>query len=211
MRKLKSTLGIVAIAFMTITAVSCKDAKKENNKENGHHSEMNADEDHSNMNHDNSDGHHDGEKKEMASNGIGDGNAEMVLKDYFNLKDALIADDNAKAKELGGNLAKSLGNLDVSKYVETQKSELNEIIEDAVEHAEHISESPMEHQREHFKILSKDVTDMVAITGTANTLYEQFCPMYDGGSSWLSRSEEILNPYYGSKMLKCGKVQKEIN
>jgi hypothetical protein len=24
-------------------------------------------------------------------------------------------------------------------------------------------------------------------------------------------SEEVRNPYYGSKMLKCGKVQKEIN
>jgi len=59
--------------------------------------------------------------------------------------------------------------------------------------------------------LSKDIMDMVAITGTENTLYQQFCPMYDGGSAWLSMNEEIRNPYYGSKMLKCGKVQKEIN
>ncbi|HAT65637.1 MAG TPA: hypothetical protein DCS66_13750, partial [Flavobacteriaceae bacterium] len=47
-------------------------------------------------------------------------------------------------------------------------------------------ESAMDHQREHFKILSKDITDMIAITGTENTLYQQFCPMYDGGSAWLS-------------------------
>ncbi|HAT65636.1 MAG TPA: hypothetical protein DCS66_13745, partial [Flavobacteriaceae bacterium] len=26
-----------------------------------------------------------------------------------------------------------------------------------------------------------------------------------------SMSEDIKNPYYGSKMLSCGKVQKEIN
>jgi hypothetical protein len=51
---------------------------------------------------------------------------------------------------------------------------------------------------------------MVAITGTKNTLYEQFCPMYDKGSAWLSSSNEVRNPYYGSKMLKCGKVQKTI-
>jgi hypothetical protein len=210
MRKLKLSMGILAIIVATLTVVSCKDAKKENNNEDGHHSEMSTDEDHSNMNHDNSDGHHEGEKKEMAMSG--DGNSQVILNDYFNLKDALVSDDNAKAKELGATLVISLNNLDISSnFSDTQKTDLKDIIEDAVEHAEHISESPMEHQREHFKILSKDVTDMVAITGTANTLYEQFCPMYDGGSAWLSRSKEILNPYYGSKMLNCGKVQKEIN
>ena len=73
------------------------------------------------------------------------------------------------------------------------------------------SESDIKHQREHFKVLSKDVTDMVAITGTQVKLYEQFCPMYDGGTAWLSTKEEIRNPYYGSQMLKCGKVQREIN
>jgi len=52
---------------------------------------------------------------------------------------------------------------------------------------------------------------MVAITGTQVKLYEQFCPMYDGGTAWLSTKEEIRNPYYGSQMLKCGKVQREIN
>jgi hypothetical protein len=210
MRKLKLSMGILAIIVATLTVVSCKDAKKENNNEDGHHSEMSTDEDHSNMSHDNSDGHHEGEKKEMAMSG--DGNSQVILNDYFNLKDALVSDDNAKAKELGATLVISLNNLDISSnFSDTQKTDLKDIIEDAVEHAEHISESPMEHQREHFKILSKDVTDMVAITGTANTLYEQFCPMYDGGSAWLSRSKEILNPYYGSKMLNCGKVQKEIN
>ena len=200
MSKLKSTLGIIAIAFITVTVMSCKDNNKEQNS---------TDEDHSEMNHDNSDGHHDDDKKEMAM--TGDGNSQMVLNDYFNLKDALVADDNAKAKELGATLAKSFGNLDISKYADPKKSDLKDIIEDAVEHAEHISESDIDHQREHFKILSKDVTDMVAITGTEKTLYQQFCPMYDGGSAWLSTSKDVMNPYYGSRMLNCGKVQKEIN
>lgn len=198
MKKLKLTLGIVAIAFITLTAVSCKDAKTENTT----HSEMSADDDHSKMN-------NDGEDMEMAMNG--DGHSQAILNDYFNLKDALVADDNAKAKELGAILATSLGKLDISKYTDAQQSDLKDIVEDAVEHAEHISESDIAHQREHFKILSKDVTDMVAITGTENTLYQQFCPMYDEGSAWLSMSKDVKNPYYGSKMLTCGKVQKEIN
>ncbi|TYB71868.1 DUF3347 domain-containing protein [Bizionia saleffrena] len=210
MNKLKSTLGIIAIAFITLTVVSCKDNKKEQNNADGNHSEMSDDVDHSKMNHDNSDGHHDGEKKEMAMSG--DGNSQAVLNDYFNLKDALVADDNAKAKTLGATLATTLENLEISSnFSDTQKTELKDIIEDAIEHAEHISKNEIDHQREHFKILSKDVTDMVAITGTENTVYQQFCPMYDGGSAWLSMSKDIKNPYYGSKMLHCGKVQKEIN
>ena len=211
MSKLKLVFGVVAIAFVTLTAVSCKDAKTDKNDSTEHHSEMNADGDHSKMNHDNSDGHHDGEKKEMAMNG--NGASQAVLNDYFNLKDALVADDNAKAKNLGAVLAKSLGSLDISKYTEEEKSELKEIIEDAVEHAEHISESDIAHQREHFKVLSKDMADMIAITGTSMTIYEQYCPMYDNnkGGAWLSMNEEIRNPYFGAKMLKCGKVQREIN
>ncbi|APA66049.1 DUF3347 domain-containing protein [Maribacter sp. 1_2014MBL_MicDiv] len=137
--------------------------------------------------------------------------SEIILEDYFNLKNALVQDDNNKAQKLGGALAKSLGNLNRSAYTESQQVTLTDIIEDAIEHSEHISESDIAHQREHFKILSKDITDMIAITGSENTLYEQFCPMYDGGTAWLSKNEAVLNPYYGSSMLKCGKVQREIN
>ncbi len=198
MSKLKLVFGVVAIAFVTLTVVSCKDAKTESST----NSKTSTEEDHSKMN-------HDGEDMEMAMNG--DGNSQVILNDYFNLKDALVADDNAKAKELGATLAISLGKLDISKYTDAQQSDLKDIVEDAVEHAEHISESDIAHQREHFKVLSKDVTDMVAITGTENTLYQQFCPMYDEGSAWLSMSKDVKNPYYGSKMLTCGKVQREIN
>jgi len=202
MKNLKLTTTILAMAIIGLTALSCKDSKNAQND---------AQETHSEMNHDNNDGHHNVDKKEMAMNDIQDGEAETILKGYFNLKDALVNDDNAKAKTLGATLAKSFGSLDVSKYTDAQKLELKDIVEDAIEHAQHISESDIKHQREHFKTLSKDVTDMVAITGTENTLYEQFCPMYDKGSAWLSMSKDIKNPYYGSKMLTCGKVQKEIN
>jgi hypothetical protein len=211
MSKLRSTLGVVAIAFITLTAVSCNDNKKEQNKADGDHSEMSVDGDHSEMNHDNSDGHHDVDKNAMAINDSQDSKAEVILKDYFNLKNALVGDDNAKAKDLGMALTQSLKSFDVSSHSNTEQTELKDIIVDATEHAEHISESDIAHQREHFKILSKDITDMVAITGTNKKLYEQFCPMYDGGSVWLSMEKDIKNPYYGSQMLNCGKLQREIN
>jgi hypothetical protein len=206
MKKVRLTT-IMVMAFISLSAMSCKDAKTENST----NSEMITEEDHSKMNHDNSDGHHDVDKKEMAMNG--DGNSQTILNDYFNLKDALVNDDNSKAKELGNTLAQSLKSFDASSYSDSEQNELKDIIEDATEHAEHIGESDIAHQREHFKTLSKDMTDMVAITGTSMTIYEQYCPMYDNnkGGAWLSMNEEIRNPYLGTQMLKCGKVQREIN
>jgi len=195
MKTIKRSLGTVALATIMILTVSCKDANKKevdvSEKDKVHQGKMNN-------------------TKDISMKDAQDEMAEAILKDYFNLKDALVGDDNNKAKSLGGTLAKSLVNFDKSKYSENQQVELTDIIEDATEHADHISESDIKHQREHFKTLSKDITDMVAITGTSIKLYEQFCPMYDEGTSWISTKSEIRNPYYGSSMLKCGKVKRVI-
>ena len=195
MKKVKMTVGILVMT-LTLTAISCKDGKKDEPAapmSNEMYQESMDD------------------KDDMAMSDNQDAKAEAILKDYFNLKDALVGDDNDKAKELGATLASTFGNFDASSYSDSEQQELKDIMEDATEHAEHISESDIAHQREHFKIISKDVTDMVAITGTENTLYQLFCPMYDGGSNWLSMSKDVKNPYYGSKMLTCGEMQKEIN
>ena len=180
----------IGIAAMLLLVVSFTNAQ-EKEKMNHDHGEMKMD--HSKMMNMNS-----------------DAKAEAILSDYFILKDALVGDDTKKAAQSGTKLVASLKAFDMSSYTKEQQEELADIIEDATEHAEHIAESAIDHQREHFKILSKDIVDMVAITGTKNTLYQQFCPMYDKGSAWLSASDEVRNPYYGSKMLKCGKVQKTI-
>lgn len=190
---------IMVLAFISLSAMSCKEAKKENTHDDSMHSEMN----HDGM----------GTSNDMLDSNAQNSNsdAQRVLSDYMALKDALVQTDTDNAAKAGKKLMSSLSGFDVSSYTAEQQKELKDIIADAKEHAEHIGRSEMDHQREHFKTLSKDIADMVAITGTENTLYQQFCPMYDGGSAWLSMSEDIRNPYYGNKMLTCGKVQKEIN
>ncbi|MDP2524566.1 DUF3347 domain-containing protein [Maribacter dokdonensis] len=137
--------------------------------------------------------------------------SESVLEDYFHLKNALVEDDNNTAKKLGGVLAASLGNLNKSSYTDSQQETLAAIAEDAQEYAVEISGSDLDSQREHFKNLSVIITDMIAITGSESTIYEQYCPMYDGGTAWLSKEKAVLNPYYGSSMLRCGTVQREVN
>ena len=190
---------IMVLAFISLSAMSCKEAKKENTHDDSMHSEMN----HDGM----------GTSNDMLDSNAQNSNsdAQRVLSDYMALKDALVQTDTDNAAKAGKKLMSSLSGFDVSSYTDEQQKELKDIIADAKEHAEHIGRSEMDHQREHFKTLSKDIADMVAITGTENTLYQQFCPMFDGGSAWLSMSEDIRNPYYGNKMLTCGKVQKEIN
>ncbi|WP_159304130.1 DUF3347 domain-containing protein [Maribacter litoralis] len=137
--------------------------------------------------------------------------SESVLEDYFNLKNALVEDDNNSAKKMGGVLAASLGNLNKSAYTDSQQETLAAIAEDAQKYAVEISSSDLDSQREHFKYLSVIITNMIAITGSESTVYEQYCPMYDGGTAWLSTEKAVLNPYYGSSMLRCGTVQREIN
>ncbi|MEZ2414963.1 DUF3347 domain-containing protein [Muriicola sp. E247] len=209
MKKANVTTGILAMGIIALTVTSCKDKKKEQESQEGEHTEQMEDsghmdgtmEDHSQMDHDNM--NHD----EMAMM------SSEVIADYLTLKNALVSDDKDGAATAGEKLEGSLKDFDTSKFSDEQQAELTDIIEDATEHAEHIAKSDIGHQREHFDILSKDVIDLLAITGSERTLYQAYCPMYNNnkGAQWLSATEEIKNPYYGSKMMTCGSVQKQIN
>jgi len=196
MKTLKTIAYSSALALTAIVSLSCKDGgKKEADSPMGNEMQQ-------------EDANDSGE---MSSNDAQESKATAIVDEYLSIKNALVADNTDGAAEAGGKLVAALDSFDASSFSDTEQTELKDIMVDAKEHAEHIAKSPMEHQREHFKALSKDVTDMVAITGADQKLYEQFCPMYDKGSAWLSASSEVKNPYYGSKMLTCGKVQKEIN
>ncbi|MGM5469674.1 DUF3347 domain-containing protein [Flavobacteriaceae bacterium LMO-SS05] len=209
MKKLKVTTGILALAFVSLTVFSCKDNKKEATQDEMH-SELTSENEH---HHDDSEIKHDDLNTSQTLDGHQQSTATIsaIIKNYMTLKDALVADDNAAAKKAGAMTMNALKSFDISGYNAEDQKELKDIIEDATEQAEHISESPIAHQREHFKQLSLDVTDMVAITGFESKMYQQYCPMYDRGTAWLSMSKDIKNPYYGSKMLTCGTIQKEIN
>ena len=179
-----------------------------------------AQHDHSKMNH-STDGHSTMESKKTNKNMVESTikveqskSASAIIDNYLALKDALVQDDSKNAASIGKKLFDAFAKFDISAQAKQQQKELTEIIEDASEHAEHISENSKDigHQRKHFEILSKDIKDLVIITGSDRTLYQSFCPMYNNnkGGAWLSNSKEIKNPYFGSKMLKCGSVQQEI-
>jgi hypothetical protein len=202
MKNLKSILGVMLIAILTFTVTSCRDTKKEDD----HDMEMESDDmemDDSSMN--SSDNMAMGQNKSAS---------DAIIANYLELKNALVADNTEAAANAGKTLLDDFDKFDQSSIAEAQKQEVVDIIENAREQAEHISENSgkMDHQREHFEILSKDVIDLIAITGTDKKLYQDFCPMFNDGKGalWLSEIKEIKNPFYGSKMLTCGSIQKEI-
>jgi len=138
----------------------------------------------------------------------------VIITNYLALKDALVVDNSGKAADYGKLLFDAFKKFDISTQSKAHQKELTDIIEDAGEHAEHISKNSgnIEHQREHFETLSTDLKDLIVITGSDRNLYQVYCPMYNNreGAAWLSSSEVIKNPYLGSKMVKCGNVTQEI-
>lgn len=140
--------------------------------------------------------------------------ATSILDNYLTLKDALVDGNSKKAASFGKMLFDALGKFDLSSQDASKQKELKDILDDAKENAEHISENAdkIDHQREHFELLAGDIKDLIVISGSDRTLYQLFCPMYNHnkGGKWLSASDKIKNPFYGSKMLKCGRVLVEI-
>lgn len=207
---MKTTIGILAIAVLSLT-VSCKDNKKSQHSEEAHSGEMEA-HDHSEMNHDNSDGHHN--ESESAERAIEASTQKSpattpIIESYLQIKNALASDNKEAATKGASAMLAAISSFDMAKIDEAQHKEYMEIIESAKEHAEHIAKSPIDHQREHFETLSTDVMDLVTLLGTDKTLYQDYCPMKK--VSWLSETKGIKNPFYGSKMLTCGSVKKQIN
>ena len=133
-----------------------------------------------------------------------------VLQAYLDMKNALAADQSNEAATSGEKLLSALNTFPVSSLISAQQSDVNEIVSDAKEHAEHIGENAgnIKHQREHFQSLSTDIYDLLKLVGTSQTVYKDYCPMVK--AIWISEKNEIANPYYGKDMLTCGKVQETI-
>ena len=70
----------------------------------------------------------------------------------------------------------------------------------------------VEEQRKNFVIVTSAIEKLVDGNIESGALYKQFCPMAFGnkGAYWLSDSKDIRNPYFGDKMLKCGRIDAEI-
>ncbi len=132
---------------------------------------------------------------------------KTLVTEYLSVKNALINSNEAEAATASGKMYDTMKGFDKSLLSADQKKIYDDIESDLKEHAEHISKSKIDHQREHFATMSKDMYDMVKAFGAGMTLYHDHCPMYNDGSMWLSETKDIKNPFYGDKMMTCGSVE----
>ena len=138
---------------------------------------------------------------------------EMVGQ-YLQMKNALVNDNGKDAAAAGNAFVASMGKMEKTTMSPEKVKIWDDLSDDAKEMAGHIgmNGAKLDHQREHFDMLSKDMYDMVKAFGGGQVLYKDFCPMYNNnkGAIWLSETKEIKNPYLGKKMPTCGSVKEEI-
>jgi len=185
--KVRSLITMSLIAG-SLVLNSCGDQKKENNDQvseekhemNDHSEEMKAD-----------------KVSEEANAEFKDQNVTQAYEEYLSVKDALVGTDAAAAGKAAQNLQKTLAEA---------KPEIAEIAGKLADTED------VNAQRELFSELTAAMEPVLKDAISSGKIYKQFCPMaFEGkGDYWYSSSEEIRNPYFGDKMLKCGRVDETI-
>lgn len=121
---------------------------------------------------------------------------DELVAAYMELKEALVATNSMAAQKAAQNIADVEGEVVSIKAIAKAITESDDI----------------EMQREKFSELTAEFVSYIKENGAGDKLFVQFCPMAfnNTGGTWVSLSEEINNPYFGDKMLKCGRVEEEI-
>ena len=172
MKKLNVIIALY-VFVATISLTSCKETKKENEKQGSH-------------------------KKEKAMH-IEFKNLKTadIFKHYIHIKNALTNSNVDKAKSGAMMLATALG-------------ENNAVAKTLA--ASIYKENDLEEQRRIFSGITKKMHPILLDALTSGTIYKKFCPMAfnNTGGYWFSDHKEIRNPYFGTKMLKCGVIKETL-
>jgi hypothetical protein len=197
---MKKLILVLAIAATTLTACSSKSNKstESNSKSNAKQSISQTDK----------------AKTSSDSDAMNTFSIKVIISQYLQIKNGLANDNGRDAAGAGKAFVESIGKIDKTSLTAEKKKIWEDISDDAKEMAEHIGENPdkLEHQREHFELLSKDMYDLVKAFSSDQVLYKVFDPMYNNGEGafWLSETKEIKNPYMGKAMSNSGSIQEEI-
>ncbi|MFO8148329.1 MAG: DUF3347 domain-containing protein [Bacteroidota bacterium] len=119
-----------------------------------------------------------------------------IYQHYINIKNALVQTDAAMARDRAKEMVAALESTETNEAVATAALKI-------------AAESNVNAQREAFSDLTVAMEAQLEGALASGEIYKQYCPMaFEGkGDSWFSNSKEIRNPYYGDKMLKCGRVE----
>ncbi|MFO7862466.1 MAG: efflux RND transporter periplasmic adaptor subunit [Salinivirgaceae bacterium] len=133
---------------------------------------------------------------------------------YLQWKDALVADQFSKAQKHASDMKSALSNIDMNVFKgDAHNAWMNyqQALNKNLEHVHHYAN--IEDLRKAFQPVSASMIEMTAaFKPLGKTIFVQHCPMADNnkGADWLSTERDVKNPYYGSSMLTCGEVTKEL-
>ena len=128
-----------------------------------------------------------------------DSKVEAVFQQYLKVQNALINTDAKTASIEATNLEPMLKEIEGDEVVQKAASGI-------------AASDDINFQRENFEHLSNGMEKILEGSLKSGALYKQYCPMAfnNKGAYWISSGKNILNPYFGDKMLKCGRVDSEI-
>ena len=194
-RKFRNVMMLAFVAT-SLSLTSCRDAEE---KKNEPAEPMQNEMHHEGMDHDGMDHSSQGEMKnykgEELSAEFKDEKTAEAYKLYVAIKDALVNTD----AETTQKKAKELAETETSEEIKTAAGKIAET-------------KDVNKQREAFSELTKAMENQLEGALASGEIYKQYCPMaFEGkGDYWFSNSKDIFNPYYGDKMLKCGRVDATI-
>jgi Cu(I)/Ag(I) efflux system membrane fusion protein len=120
--------------------------------------------------------------------------SDVALKAYLSIQKNLSLDKNPSAKDVEIILDK-LKEMNVNNKVLTTLT--------------HMHHKDIEEARKDFETLSKIMITLAKKGAFSQTVREAYCSMAfdDQGASWLQTEERVQNPYWGSRMYRCGGIQ----
>jgi len=134
-----------------------------------------------------------------------------VIHAYLQIRKALSKDSLDGISETAGEMADIAD--DASSKIKAMKTahskythKLHSFLDKLVRHADKLKGNDIGKVRKQFLMLSEDVFNLVKIYGKpksvkADSLYGYYCTMFPG--YWVQENNDVGNPFYGSKMLKC--------
>lgn len=128
-----------------------------------------------------------------------DPRVEDVFNQYLQVEAALVNTDAAKTAAEASKLELLLKEMNAEEATQTAIAAM-------------ASSEDIKVQRQNFEALSSGMETILEGAIKSGMLYKQYCPMAfnNKGAYWISSSKDILNPYFGDKMLKCGRVDSEV-
>ena len=132
-----------------------------------------------------------------------------LINSYLVLKDALIESDAETALYAASQMKEQLEEIGKHRLEGDDHMAWMEVYDSVESQLNAVTNSTdLDELRTHFLPLSEELAEAAQRFGVERVVYVQHCPMaFDNeGGSWLSREQQIANPYLPDTMLRCGRV-----